>query len=85
MLQFSVRYQLKVAVHNNGEYSDEISVRLERMITTSNYLPDIMADIYEKHRSDYFLGVEIKEVEFLQPSVVHVSERSISMLNHVMM
>ena len=85
MLLFMVRYQLKVASQNNGEYSDQISLRMEKMTTTSNYLPDIMTDIYDKHRGDWLLGVEIQDVQPLhQQSMAYVSDHSIKVLNHLL-
>ncbi|WP_299253876.1 hypothetical protein [uncultured Cytophaga sp.] len=32
------------------------------MTNTSNYLPEILTDIYEKHRHEWLMGVEIQEV-----------------------
>lgn len=84
MLLFSVSYQLKVASQNNGEYSEQISIRLETMTSTSNYLRDIMTDIYNKHRNDWLLGVEIQHVQPLHQSTLpFVSEHSIKTLNQL--
>ncbi|MBC7451215.1 MAG: hypothetical protein H7259_06970 [Cytophagales bacterium] len=86
MLLFSIQYQLKVASHNHGEYSKQISTRVEKMTSTSNYLPDIMADIYDKHRSDWLMGVEIQEVQPLhEATMAYVSEHSIRTLNQFQM
>jgi len=59
---FSVNYQLKISINNNGEFSNEYITRTESMTNTSNYLPEILTDIYEKHRHEWLMGVEIQEV-----------------------
>ncbi len=59
---FSVIYQLKISINNNGEFTNEYHTRIESMTNTSNYLPEILTDIYEKHRHEWLMGVEIQEV-----------------------
>ncbi|WP_018343085.1 hypothetical protein [Cytophaga aurantiaca] len=59
---FSVNYQLKISINNNGEFTGEYITRTESMTNTSNYLPEILTDIYEKHRHEWLMGVEIREV-----------------------
>jgi len=59
---FSVKYQLKISIDNNGEFTNEYIMRKESMTNTSNYLPEILTDIYEKHRHEWLMGVEIQEV-----------------------
>ena len=86
MLLFSIQYQLKVASQNNGEYSDQLSVRIEKITSTSNYLPDIMADIYDKHRGEWLMGVDIQHVLPLEESTLaYVSEHSIRTLNQFLL
>lgn len=60
---FSVNYQLKISINNNGEFTGESITRTESMTNTSNYLPEILTDIYEKHRHEWLMGVEIQEVK----------------------
>lgn len=60
---FSVNYQLKISINNNGEFTNEYITRTESMTNTSNYLPEILTDIYEKHRHEWLMGVEIQEVK----------------------
>lgn len=63
---FTVHYQLKVAVKNNGEFTNEYEIRSEVMTNTSNFLPEILTDIYEKHRREWLIGVEIQDVVFIE-------------------
>jgi len=63
---FTVNYQLKVAVNNNGEFTNEYEVRSESMTNTSNFLPEILTDIHEKHRQEWLIGVEIQDVTFIE-------------------
>jgi len=63
---FTVNYQLKVAVKNNGEFTNEYEIRSETMTNTSNFLPEILTDIHEKHRQDWLIGVEIQDVTFIE-------------------
>lgn len=60
---FSVNYQLKLSINNNGEFTNEYITRAESMTNTSNYLPEILTDIYQKHRHEWLMGVEIQEVK----------------------
>jgi hypothetical protein len=60
---FSVHYQLKISINNNGEFTSDYVSRSESMTNTSNYLPEILTDIYEKHRHEWLVGVEIQEVK----------------------
>lgn len=70
---FTVNYQLKVAVKNNGEFTNEYDTRSETMTNTSNFLPEILTDIYEKHRREWLIGVEITDVVFIETvDVEHV-------------
>ncbi len=62
---FLINYQLKIAVKNNGEFSNEYEIRTETMTNTSNFLPEILTDIYEKHRHEWLMGVEIQEVTLI--------------------
>lgn len=63
---FTVNYQLKVAVKNNGEFTNDFEVRSESMTNTSNFLPEILTDIHEKHRQEWLIGVEIQDVTFIE-------------------
>jgi hypothetical protein len=63
---FIVNYQLKVAVKNNGEFTNEFEVRSETMTNTSNFLPEILTDIHERHRHEWLIGVEIQNVSFIE-------------------
>lgn len=75
---FLINYQLKIAVKNNGEFSNEYDIRTETMTNTSNFLPQILMDIYEKHRHEWLIGVEIQEValvetiDLTQPELIHI-------------
>jgi hypothetical protein len=60
---FSVNYQLKISINNNGEFTNQYITRSESMTNTSNYLPEILTDIYERHRHEWLMGVEIQEVK----------------------
>ncbi|HSY60511.1 MAG TPA: hypothetical protein VK796_01495 [Cytophaga sp.] len=60
---FSVNYQLKISINSNGEFTNQYITRSESMTNTSNYLPEILTDIYEKHRHEWLMGVEIQEVK----------------------
>jgi hypothetical protein len=62
---FSIKYQLKISINNYGEFTNECLTRKESMTNTSNYLPEILTDIYEKHRHEWLMGVEIQEVSKL--------------------
>ena len=74
---FTVNYQLKVAIKNNGEFTHEFETRSETMTNTSNFLPEILTDIHEKHRQEWLIGVEIQDVTFIEtvdlemPELVH--------------
>lgn len=59
---FIIMYAIKYSVKNNGEYTHENITRKESMIQSSNYLPEIFMDIYEKHRHEWVVGVEIENV-----------------------
>jgi hypothetical protein len=59
---FTVHYQLKFSVINHGEFSKEYLTRNDTMINSSNFLPEIFTDIFEKHRHEWVVGVEINEV-----------------------
>lgn len=75
---FLINYQLKIAVKNNGEFSNEYDIRTESMTNTSNFLPEILTDIYEKHRHEWLMGVEIQDVTLIdtidveQQELVHI-------------
>ncbi|ABG58888.1 hypothetical protein [Cytophaga hutchinsonii] len=75
---FLINYQLKIAVKNNGEFSNEYDIRTESMTNTSNFLPEILTDIYEKHRHEWLMAVEIQDVTLIetidveQHELVHV-------------
>jgi len=71
---FTVNYQLKVAVKNNGEFTNEYEIRSETMTNTSNFLPEILTDIHEKHRQDWLIGVEIQDVTFIETVDVEQSQ-----------
>ncbi len=63
---FVVNYQLKVAIKNNGEFVNEYETRSETMTNTSNFLPEVLTDIYEKHRHEWLIGVEIQDVTLVE-------------------
>ena len=71
---FTINYQLKIAVKNNGEFSNEYVIRSETMTNTSNFLPEILTDIYEKHRHEWLVGVEIQDVTFIETIDVEQQE-----------
>ena len=71
---FSVHYQLKIAIQNNGEFSNECIMRSETMTNTSNFLPEILTDIYDKHRHEWLIGVEIQDVKPFHPNDVSIAE-----------
>jgi hypothetical protein len=68
MILFSVNYQLKLAVKNNGEFTNDYVIKSETMTNTSNFLPEILTDIYDKHRHEWLIGVEIQDVKSFHPS-----------------
>lgn len=63
MNSFAVHYQLKVATTNNGEFTNETIMRSETMENSSDYLPEILIDIVEKHRHEWLMGIEIQKIE----------------------
>jgi hypothetical protein len=71
---FSVNYQLKTAIESNGEFTNEYTVRSETMTNTSNFLPEILTDIYDKHRHEWLIGVEIQDVKPFHPNDVSINE-----------
>ena len=71
---FLINYQLKTAVKNNGEFSNEYDRRFETMTNTSNFLPEILTDIYEKHRHEWLIGVEIHDVTGIETIDVNQHE-----------
>jgi hypothetical protein len=60
---FKVEYQIKLAKNSHGEFTAHSMLVVDSMLSVSNYLPEIFTDIYDKHRGQHILGIEIIGVE----------------------
>jgi hypothetical protein len=59
---FKIEYNLTKTVEGNGEFSMNQIVERKTYTTTSNDLNEIFTDLFELHRLDSLIGIEILSI-----------------------
>jgi hypothetical protein len=62
---YLVEYKLKLAKDSHGEFSKQHILVQDTIHSVTNYLPELFTDIYDKHRGQYVMGIEVIEVKEL--------------------
>ncbi|HEY8402718.1 MAG TPA: hypothetical protein VIK89_15725 [Cytophagaceae bacterium] len=66
---YEVSYLLKTAGQGHGEYHDEKEVKICTCLSESNDLNEIFTDLFDKHRMEGLIGIEILSVQATRQTV----------------
>lgn len=66
---YEVSYLLKLAKEGYGEYNENQEVRICSLLTETNDLNEIFTDLFDKHRMEGIIGIEILSVDIRKGEV----------------
>ncbi len=64
---YKIRYSVTIAPDSNGEFSHNQNVLVQTLKSETNDLNEIFTDLFDLHRNEHLVGLEILSVRESQP------------------
>ena len=71
---YQVKYSVKTTTDKSGEFYEDQQIRHYTTFSSTNDLNEIFTDLFEVHRFDGIVGIEISSVDSIEDLVPELEE-----------